>query len=52
MIEDIQELKALVVAKLDVSDLLDILGMEVADLVDFLEEQIEENAPEIRRACR
>ncbi len=49
--EDIDELKALIVAKLDVMEFLDILGMDVSDLVEILEEEIEENYSAFRRAC-
>lgn len=49
---EIEELKLLIVAKLDVTDFLDILGMELVDLVDKLEEEIEEQRQELVRACR
>lgn len=52
MSDDIEELKTLIVANLDVIDFLDILGLEMADLVDILEEQIEEQRPQLIRACR
>ena len=49
---EIEELKLLIVAKLDVTDFLDILGLELVDLVDKLEEEIEEQHTELIRACR
>jgi hypothetical protein len=52
MIDDIEELKALIVAKLDVLEFLDLLGMGIEDLVDLLEEQIEEEHTRLHKACR
>lgn len=52
MVDDMDELKALLVAKLDVVEFLDLLGLEMVDLVDILEEQIEEEYPRLLRACR
>jgi len=52
MIDDLDELKALIVAKLDVTELLDILDMDVATLVNFLDEEIEEHYTQLQRACR
>jgi hypothetical protein len=48
----IEELKARIVAILDVTEFLDILGYDLSDLVEVLEEQIEENKQEFERACR
>jgi hypothetical protein len=45
------DLKARIIACLDVSDILDILGWETADLVEVLEEYIEAQAAEFERAC-
>jgi hypothetical protein len=45
-------LKELIVAKLDVLEFLDIIGYELADLVEVLEDEIEENKTELERACR
>ena len=50
MIDDIEELKSLIIHNLDVTDLLDILGMDIGDLVEKLEEEIEENASILRKA--
>jgi hypothetical protein len=52
MIDDMDELKALIIAKLDVIDLLDLLGMGIEDLVDMLDEELEENYTKLQRACR
>lgn len=41
------ELKALIVAQLDETQLLDLLGLDISDLVDLLEEQIEEAKQEL-----
>lgn len=47
MSDDIEELKALIVTKMDEASLLDILGIDMEELVNILEEQIEENRQEI-----
>jgi hypothetical protein len=46
--------KALIVANLDVLEFLDILGLEVADLINIpeIEELCEEQRQELLRACR
>lgn len=49
---NLEELKALIVAKLDVLEFLDILGYELSDLVEVLEEEIEEQHEELERAVR
>lgn len=46
------DLKDLIIAKLDVLEFLDIIGYELADLVEVLEDEIEENQQELIRACR
>lgn len=47
------ELKEEIVAKLDVLEFLDILGWDVSDLVELLEEHIDEDQQqELQRACR
>lgn len=46
------DLKTLIVAKLDVYDFLDIIGFELDDLVEELEEYVEEYREELLRACR
>lgn len=52
MIDGIEELKARIVATLDVVEFLDILGLDMADIVEVLEEEIEENAVRLTRACQ
>ena len=47
-----EELKDLIVAKMDEMSLLDILGLDISDLVDILEEQIEENREYITHSLR
>ena len=37
MHEDLDELKALILAKLDITDLMDLLDLEMADIVDLLD---------------
>lgn len=50
MIDD--DLKYRIVAQLDVLEFLDIIGYDLADLVEILEDEIEENKSELERACR
>lgn len=52
VIDEIEELKALITCNLDVVELLDVLGLSFSELVDILEEQIEDKAQECFRACR
>ena len=49
--DDLEELKLLIVHNLDVLDFLDIVGVSYAELVDILEDQIEEEYGELKRAC-
>lgn len=52
--DDFEELKARIVAILDVTDFLDLIGYDLADLVNIpeIEDQIEEAYTRIDRACR
>jgi hypothetical protein len=50
MSDDIEELKQRIVKELDEVELLDVLGLDISDLVELLEEQIEESKPELLRA--
>lgn len=50
--DDIDELKQLIIHNLDVLEFLDILGLDMPDLVDVLEEEIEENYTRLHAACR
>jgi len=45
------ELKDLIAAKLSVEQILDILGWEMADLVEALSSEIEQYAEEFEEAC-
>lgn len=40
---NIDDLKILIASKLDVTDFLDLIGYDLMDLVEHMEEQIEEN---------
>jgi hypothetical protein len=51
-VDDLEELKLLIAANLDVYELLDVLGIDMTDLCDILEEQIEENESQLRRIVR
>jgi hypothetical protein len=44
------ELKELIAVKLDVVEFLDLLGLELADIVDKFEDEIDENKEELLRA--
>jgi hypothetical protein len=46
------ELKELIAAKLDVTEFLDILGLELTDILDKFEDEIEDTKQELHRACR
>lgn len=52
MHEDLDELKTLILAKLDITDLMDLLELEMADIVDLLDDHLEENYARLVRACR
>lgn len=47
-----EELKQLVAAKLDVTEFLDILGLELIDIIDKFEEEVEDAKQELYDACR
>jgi hypothetical protein len=46
-----EELKLLIAAKLDVTDFLDIIGYELADLLEVLGDELEEHKQELLDAC-
>ena len=46
------ELKDLISHKLDVLEFLDIIGYDITDLVEKLEEEIEEHREELVSACQ
>ncbi len=52
MLDDIEELKLKIIHNLDVMEFLDIIGYELSDLVEVLEDEVEENEKELRRAVR
>lgn len=52
MIDDIEEIKTLIIHKLDVTEFLDLLGLELADILDKFEDEIEENYTSLIKACR
>jgi len=47
----LHELKELIKHKLDIDEFLDIIGYDITDLVEKLEEEIEEFKEELFRAC-
>ena len=46
------DLKLLIAAKLDVIEFLDIIGFDLADLLEKLDDEIEEYSQELLAACR
>lgn len=46
------ELHDLIAAKLDVTEFLDVLGLELVDILDKFEEEITENRLELLKACQ
>jgi hypothetical protein len=49
---DVDDLKVLIAAELDVIDFLDIIGYDLCDLVEILEDEIEEYKTQLISACR
>jgi hypothetical protein len=47
----VHELKILIASNLDVEEFLDIIGWDLGDLVEALEDEIEENFEELLKAC-
>ena len=47
----VDELKTLIVHNLDVMEFLDILGYDLADIIDKFEEEIIEFRVELRESC-
>ena len=47
----IDELKTLIIHKLDVEEFLDIIGYDLSDLVDVLQDELETNYTELLSAC-
>ena len=52
MYHSIEELKELVAKRLTLDELLDVLGMDMQDVVDLLEEAIYKNQEEVEEACK
>ena len=46
-----EELKLLIAANLDVIDFLDIIGYDLADLLEVLEDELEEYQTQLLAAC-
>lgn len=49
--DDLEELKLLIAHNLDLLEVLDIIGLSYPEVLDLLDEQIEEQYEELRRAC-
>ena len=47
----IDDLKQLIIHKLDVDEFLDILGYDISDLVERLSEEVEDNYGELFNTC-
>ena len=52
MAMNVDELKVLIASKLDITEFLDIIGYDLCDLVEVLEDEIEEYQQELLSACR
>lgn len=52
MNNEIESLKERIVACLDETEFLDIIGFTLADLVDILKDEIENNYERLLDACR
>jgi hypothetical protein len=48
----IEELKQLIIHNLDVDTFLDLIGLDIADLVDLCEEQVRENYTSLMQAVQ
>jgi CRISPR/Cas system endoribonuclease Cas6 (RAMP superfamily) len=49
--DDLEELLSLIASKLDVTDIVDILDLEIEDFVELLRDNIEEKYDEFKEAC-
>lgn len=49
---NVEELKELIAARLDIEEILDILGWDMPELIDVLEEYINEKQEEFEAAVR
>jgi len=47
-----EELHDLIAAKLDITEFLDILGLEFLDIIDKFQDEITEHKTELLEACR
>lgn len=47
----IDDLKELIVHNLDITEFLDILGLELSDIIDKFDDEIAENEVLLRKAC-
>lgn len=47
----VDDLKVLIASKLDVMEFMDIIGYDLCDLVELMEDEIEENFAQLLDAC-
>ena len=52
MSSQLEELKQLIIHKLDIDEFLDILGYDLSDLVERLSDELEENYEDLIHACK
>jgi len=51
-VNQLDDLKQLIIHKLDVDEFLDILGYDIFDLVERLSDELEENYEDLLSACK
>jgi len=49
---ELEELKQLIASTLDVTDFLDILGLDLVDILDKFDDEINENFLELQQAVQ
>jgi hypothetical protein len=50
--DTLDELKARIVSAMDITDFLDMLGLDFVDVIDKFDDEIQENSEKFDRACR
>jgi hypothetical protein len=50
--DTLDELKARIVSAMDITDLMDFLGLDFVDVIEKFDDEIQENFEDLDRACR
>lgn len=50
--DTLEELKARIVSAMDITDFLDMLGLDLVDVIDKFDDEIKEHEEVFDRACR